>query len=153
MMTGARAEQPQIDLEAGFVVRPSRFLIGALLVFIGIAGASVFQCAFAHFGVTHGCIAAIACITALLSAAHGWMRCQPVAIDAHADSVTTWDRMGGSRHWRIVGCAQFGARLLALSLCSGRKGTRSLLIAADSVDPETFRQLAVSSRRAARAYL
>lgn len=52
----------------------------------------------------------------------------------------------------IIGCTQFGW-LLALTLTEGHGKRRTLLIAADSIDADRFRQLAVSARRAARAYL
>ncbi|MEZ2351297.1 hypothetical protein [Caballeronia sp. RCC_10] len=60
---------------------------------------------------------------------------------------------GGAQYFSIIGCAQWSGRLLALTLSSGKNGRRTLLVAADAVDSDTFRQLAVRARRAASAYL
>jgi hypothetical protein len=148
-MTGARVERPHRD--SRIAMRPSRFLLAAMAVFIGVAGAAVFGCVLGHSGVLHGVVAGVICIAALSLAARRWWHAQPVAIESHADSLTTWDRSGEAHHWQIVGCAQLGGRFLALTLASNKK--RTLLIAADSIDPDSFRQLAVHARRAAQAYL
>lgn len=148
-MTGACVERPYRD--SRIAMRPSRFLLAAMAVFIGVAGAAVFGCVLGHFGLFHAVVVSSTSIAALSLAARRWWHAQPVAIESHADSLTTWDRSGEAHHWQIVGCAQLGGRFLALTLASNKK--RTLLIAADSIDPDTFRQLAVHARRAAQAYL
>ncbi|KND61787.1 hypothetical protein BVER_05880 [Candidatus Burkholderia verschuerenii] len=150
-MASASVERPHRS--EGIAMRPSRFLRGALVAFVGIAGAAVFECVRGYAGGFDACVAAIACVAALGLGALRWMRRLPVAIDVHADTFTTWDRGGDARHWRIAGCAQWGGWLLALTLRAETGRTRTLLIAADSIDSDTFRQIAVSARRAARAYL
>jgi len=154
-MTGAQQHRPH--REAGNLpripMRPSRFVLVALVVFMAVAGAAVFECIAGHFGAFDGTVAALV-VTALLGfAASRWRRRQPVAIALHADGLTVWDRAGGAQYFSIIGCAQWSGRLLALTLSSGKNGRRTLLVAADAVDSDTFRQLAVRARRAASAYL
>ncbi|SAK48649.1 lipoprotein [Caballeronia glebae] len=135
-------------------MRPSRFLAGAMLGFIGVAGAAVFQCVFAH--AEHAGHAAVACavtLAALGLASCRWMRAQPSAIGLLSDGLALWSRSGEMRHTRIAGCAQWSGRLLALTLLDTRGRRESLLVAADSVDADTFRQLSVQARRAAASHL
>jgi lysylphosphatidylglycerol synthetase-like protein (DUF2156 family) len=150
-MSSVNVERPHRS--DGIAMRPSRFLLGAMAAFAGIAGAAVFVCVRGYAGVFDAAVAAIVCVAALGIAARRWMRRQPAAIDAHAETLTIRDRRGDVRQWRIVGCAQWGGWLLALTLSADKGGTRTLLIASDSLDSDTFRQIAVSARRAARAYL
>jgi hypothetical protein len=138
----------------GVPMRPSRFLRGALLGFVSVAGASVFQCVFAHS--EHAGQAAAACaatVAALGLASYRWMRAQPATIDLHSDGLTLSNRAGKLRHTHIAGCAQWSGRLLALTLAGTRGQRETLLVAADSVDADTFRQLAVQARRAAASHL
>ena len=154
-MTGAQQHRPH--REAGNLpripMRPSRFVLAALVVFIAIAGAAVFECIAGHFGAFDGTVAALVVAALLGVAASRWRRRQPAAIALHADGLTVWDRAGGAQYFFIIGCAQWGGRLLALTLSSGKNRPRTLLVAADAVDSDTFRQLAVRARRAASAYL
>ncbi|WP_244815568.1 protein YgfX [Caballeronia sp. Lep1P3] len=154
-MTGALENRPH--REAGtpprVPMRPSRFLLGALGAFVAVAGAAVFKTVFARFGLLHATVASLACVAGLALAAVRWTRRQPVAIGLHADGLTVWERAGTSQYRRIVGCAQWGGRLLTLSLSSEKGGAQTLVVAADCLDPDTFRQLCVRARRAAGAYL
>ncbi|MDR5878565.1 protein YgfX [Caballeronia sp. LZ032] len=155
-MTSARVIRPH--RETGFVpgipLRPSRFLRAALAGFLTLACATVFQCVFAH--TDHAGHAAVAC--ALTAAVLGlgsyrWMRAQPVALHLHADGLALLHADGGIRHARITRCAQWGGWLLALRLASAHRKAGTLLVAADWIDPETFRQLAVQARRSAASHL
>jgi len=154
-MTGAHDQRPHS--EAGtpprIRVRPSLFLLGALGGFLALASAAVFECASGRFGLLHAVLAAVVCMTCLGLATLRWTRRQPAAIGLHADGLTLWDRAGVAHYRSIIGCAQWSGRLLALTLSSGKGRPQTLLIAADSIDPDTFRQLAVRARRAASAYL
>jgi hypothetical protein len=155
-MAGACVDRPHRETGSmpGVAMRPSRFLRGALLGFAGVAGASVFQCVFSHTEhAGHAAVACAATIAALGLASHRWMRAQPAAIGVQSDGVTLRNRDGALRHARIAGCAQWSDRLLALTL-SGTRGRReTLLVPSDSVDDDTFRQLAVQARRAAASHL
>jgi hypothetical protein len=135
-------ERPHLQTKTA--MRPSRFLLGAIVGFIGVAGAAVFQ------SLPDVPAAALVCMAVLGLAASRWLKGQPKAIELHADSLTTWRKNGDAEHWRIEGCARMGS--FSLSLTSSNK-TKTLLIAADSVHPDLFRQLTVNARRAAQAYL
>ncbi|MFM0051315.1 protein YgfX [Caballeronia grimmiae] len=154
-MTGAQQHRPH--REAGNLpripMRPSRFVLAALVVFIAIAGAAVFECIAGHFGAFDGTVAALVVAALLGVGASRWRRRQPAAIALHADGLTVWDRADGAQYFSIIGCAQWSGRLLALTLSSGKNRPRTLIVAADAVDSDTFRQLAVRARRAASAYL
>ncbi|SAL29667.1 lipoprotein [Caballeronia peredens] len=155
-MAGAYVNRPH--RETGFVpgvpMRPSRFLRGVLILFAGVAGGSVFQCAFEH--TEHAGHAAVACavtLAALGLASYRWLRARPAAVTLHADSLTLWSRSGEARHTRVAGYAQWSGRLLALTLVGARGRRETLLVPADSVDADTFRQLSVQARRAAASHL
>lgn len=154
-MSGAHENRPH--WEAGtpprVPMRPSRFLLVALGAFVALAGAAVFDCTADHFGAWHGAVAAFFAVALLGIAASRWTRRQPAAISLHADGVTVWDRAGGAQYLAITGCAQWSGRLLALTVSSGKGRPSTLFVAADSIDPDAFRQLAVRARRAASAFL
>ncbi|MDR5855010.1 protein YgfX [Caballeronia sp. LZ062] len=154
-MTGVRVNGPyrETGTPPGIPMRPSRFLLGALIGFAVLTDAAVVQAVFALAGPFHATVAALACLAVLALAGVRWARRQPAAIALHADGVTLWTRAGEAQYWRIVGCAQWSARLVALTLSSGKRRPRRLLVAADSLDSDSFRQLAVRARRAASAYL
>ncbi|WP_321794412.1 protein YgfX [Caballeronia sp. J97] len=135
-------------------LRPSRFLRGAMAGFAGVAGASVFQCVFAW--TAQAGQAAVMCAAALATlglASYRWMRAQPSAISLLSDGVAIRSRAGEMRQARIAGCAQWSDRLLALTLVDARERRETLIVAADSVDADTFRQLSVLARRAAASHL
>ncbi|SAL65791.1 lipoprotein [Caballeronia cordobensis] len=151
-MASAFVNRPHGD--ANVVMRPSRFLAGAMLAFAAVASASVFQCVFAH--TEHAGHAAVACgvtLAALGLASYRWLRARPVALGLHSDGLTLRERDGATRHLRIAGYAQWSDRLLALTLCGARDRRETLLVPADSIDTDTFRQLAVQARRAAASHL
>jgi hypothetical protein len=137
-------ERPHLQTKTA--MRPSRFLLGAIVGFIGVAGAAVFQ------SLPDAPAAALVCMAVLGLAANRWLKGQPKGIELHADSLTTWRKNGGAEHWRVEGCARMGSFALSLSLTSSDK-KKTLLIDADSVHPDLFRQLTVNARRAAQAYL
>ena len=85
--------------------------------------------------------------------AHAWQRKQPVAFRLGADGITTWDRSRIAHYRRITGCAQWSNQLLALTLLSADGRASHLLFAADAVERDVFRELAVRARRGAQAYL
>jgi hypothetical protein len=134
-------------------LRVSWMLRGATLAFVGVAVTSVFQCVAARSGWFDGGVAAATCLVALTAAAHAWERRQPVALRLGPDGLTTWDRTGAAQYRRITGCAQWSDRLLALTLLSANGRPAHLLVAADAVPREIFRELAVRARRGAQAYL
>jgi hypothetical protein len=141
------------DYHDTFALRPSRMLFGATLGFIGVAVAAVFQCVAPRSGFFDGGVAASMCLVALSACAHAWQRKQPVAFRLGADGITTWDRSRIAHYRRITGCAQWSNQLLALTLLSADGRASHLLFAADAVERDVFRELAVRARRGAQAYL
>ncbi|MDR5831762.1 hypothetical protein P9250_28270 [Caballeronia sp. LP006] len=154
-MTNASVDRPQRDAGTPprIALRPSRFLQAALLGFIVVAGFAVFQCVHGHAGAFDAFAASAVCVATLGLTARRWARRQPAAVGLHAEGLTVWDRAGNARYWRIIGCAQWSGRLLALDVSTEEKRREALLIAADSLDADTFRQLSVSARRAASSFL
>ncbi|SAK88162.1 lipoprotein [Caballeronia hypogeia] len=151
-MASAFVNRPHGD--GNVALRPSRFLAAALLGFVGLAGAAVFQCVFGHTEhAGHASMAGAATVAALGLAGYRWIRAQPSAIRLHSDALTLWNRRGEARHARISGCAQWSGRLLALTLAGTGGKRETLVLAADSVDADTFRQLSVQARRAAASHL
>ncbi|MDR5779963.1 hypothetical protein QCE63_11085 [Caballeronia sp. LZ065] len=155
-MTSARVIRPhrETGFAPGIPLRPSRFLLAAHAGCLAVACGAVFQCVFAHTG--HAGHAAVACaLTAALLglASYRWMRAQPKALHLHADGLTLQRPGGILCHVRIVRCAQWGGWLLALRWTSAHRKAGTLLVAADSIDAETLRQLAVQARRSAASHL
>lgn len=78
-----------------------------------------------------------------------WCRAQPAFIEIGTDRFAAFARSGAClADGRLIGASQWGAALLALVVEEGAR-RKTLLIAADSVDAETFRVLAVTARSAA----
>ncbi|MDR5757695.1 protein YgfX [Caballeronia sp. LZ035] len=155
-MTSARVRRPhrETGFAPGIPLRPSRFLLAALACFLAVACAAVFQCALAHTG--HAGHAAVACaLTAAVLglASYRWMRAQPRTLHLHGDGLTLRHTDGAISHRRITRCAQWGGWLLALRLTSAHRKAGTLLVAADAIDPESFRLLAVQARRSAASHL
>jgi hypothetical protein len=153
-LPGARIDLPdghggsrRYALRASFMVRV------ATLVFIGVAVTAVFRCATPHEGIFSAGLFAALTLAALGAAAGAWERRQPAAFALHSDGVTLWDRSGRGRYYRVTGCAQWSERLLALTLRCPRGRATPFIMAADAVDPEAFRELAVRARRSAQGFL
>jgi hypothetical protein len=128
-------------------------LRGATAGFICVAAASVFQCVAARSGCFDGAVAALVCLSILSLAARAWARRQPVAFRFASGGLTTWNPAGTAQYAQIIGCAQWSDRLLALTLLSADTGESCVLIAADAVGRDVFRELSVRSRRGAHTVL
>ncbi|QGZ61914.1 protein YgfX [Paraburkholderia acidisoli] len=101
------------------------------------------------WGVWRALPPALACLATGALAALRWHRRQPAFLEIGADSLTAWSRdevcvAAG----QLVGASQWGGWLLALVVEAGARRS-TVLIAADSVSPDTFRTLAVRARSAA----
>jgi hypothetical protein len=131
----------------GCVLRRSWRLRAAVACFASVAVWAVFTCC--------GAPLALCALAALALAAGRWERRRPAALRVVADGLVTWDRQELSmpRHWRVTGCAQWGAHLLALTLEPAHGRSQTLVIPADALDAGTFRQIAVMARRSALAAL
>jgi hypothetical protein len=131
-------------------LRRSVVLRGATLAFILIAVAAVQACLAARFGVLQAAPAAAAVLAFLTLAVRRHWHAEPGAIKIGPDGLTVWNRAGHTlAQGRIAGCSQWSGRLLILALAGASGRSRPLLIAADTLSAEAFRELAVLGRRAA----
>ena len=132
-------------------LRRSVVLRGLTVAFILIAVAAVQSCLAARFGALHAAPATLAVLASLMLGLWRHWRAEPGAIKIGPDSLTVWNRAGQMlAQGRIAGCSQWSGRLLILALADASGRSRALLIAADALCAEAFRELAVLGRRAAR---
>jgi hypothetical protein len=83
-----------------------------------------------------------------------WSRAQPGSLQIGADTLTLRDRAGTKlAEGPVAACGQWSGRLLMLTLAAGGSRSRPFLIAADMLDADAFRRLAVLGRRGARPAL
>lgn len=83
-----------------------------------------------------------------------WSRAQPVSLQIGADMLTLRNRAGTKlAEGPVAACGQWSGHLLMLTLAAGGSRSRPFLIAADMLDADAFRRLAVLGRRGARAAL
>jgi hypothetical protein len=93
---------------------------------------------------------AVAALIALCGARHE--RAQPVALKIGRDGLFAWDRAGALIvQGRIAGCSQWSNCLLILALVQEDGRRRSLLLTADALPADVFRELSVRGRRGASA--
>ncbi|QBQ97105.1 protein YgfX [Paraburkholderia pallida] len=137
-----RVHAPRVAL------RPSRALQALLLAGVLIAAAALFTTLSPWLGGWRALPPTLALGAAGLLAFQAWRRAQPAFIEIGTDHFAAIARMGECLvDGRLVGAAQWGAALLALVVEAGGR-RKTLLVAADSLDAETFRILAVSARGA-----
>ncbi len=121
------------------------------LVFVLIAVAAVQSCLAARLGAMQAVPATLAVLAFLLLGAERHWRSEPHAIKIGPDELVVWNRAGKLLvQGRIAGCSQWSGRLLILVLADAGGRSRALLIAADALCAEAFRELAVLGRRAGR---
>lgn len=138
-----RVRAPRIAL------RPSWALQAVLLAGVLIAAAAFFTTLSGWLGAWRAWPAALALAAAGLLALQAWRRVQPAFIEIGTDHFAAFARTGACLvDGRLVGASQWGAALLALVVEAGGR-RKTLLVAADSLDAEAFRILAVSARSAA----
>jgi hypothetical protein len=78
-------------------------------------------------------------------------RKQPAALEIAPDGVTAFDAAGKTvLHARIAGCTQWTHRLLVLAIAPHGGRATPLILAADALSAESFRELAVRARHASR---
>jgi hypothetical protein len=136
---------PQITLRRSVALR------GATIVFILIAVTAVQTSLAARLGAIQAAPATLAALAALLLGAWRHWRAEPGALKIGPDGLIVWNRAGQTlAQGRIAGCSQWSGRLLILALAEAGGRSRTLLIAADTLSAEAFRQLAVLGRRASR---
>jgi hypothetical protein len=137
-----RTRAPRIAL------RPSWALQAILLAGILIASLAFYSTLAPWFGVWRALPLALALGAAGGLAFAAWRRAQPAFIEIGIDRFAAFSRAGACLvDGRLSGAAQWGGALLSLVVEAGGR-RRSLLITADSLDAESFRQIAVAARSA-----
>jgi hypothetical protein len=136
----------RIALRRSFVMR------AALGAFVLIAIGAVYSVAAPQLGTWQSVplTLAIAALLALCAARHE--RAQPVALKIDRDGLSAWNGTGALlAQGRIAGCSQWSNRLLILALVQENGRKRSLLLTADALPADVFRELSVLGRRGAGA--
>jgi hypothetical protein len=106
----------------------------------------------ARFGALQGAPAALATLAVLTFAAMRHWRNEIAVIKIGPDGLAAWNRAGEViAHGRITGCAQWSGSLLILALMGTHCRSYRLLIAADTLSADAFRELAVLGRHAGHA--
>ncbi|MFX1672828.1 hypothetical protein PWR63_11210 [Paraburkholderia sp. A2WS-5] len=137
-----RTRAPRIAL------RPSRALQALLLAGVLIATTAFFTTLAPWLGAWRALPPAFALGAAGMLAFQAWRRAQPAFVEIGADRFAAFARSGAQLvDGRLLGASQWGAALLALVVEEGGR-RKTLLLAADSLDAEIFRILAVSARGA-----
>jgi hypothetical protein len=143
--TPERAAQ-RIALRRSFVMR------AALTVFVLMATWAVYTVAAPQWGAWQAAPLTLAVAAWLTLCALRHERAQPVALKTGGDGLSAWDRAGRLLvHGRIAGCSQWSNRLLILALVQEDGRRRSLLLTADALPADVFRELSVLGRRGAGA--
>lgn len=129
-------------------LRPSWALHALLLAGVLIATTAFFTTLAPWLGAWRALPLTIALGAAGMLAFQAWRRAQPAFIEIGTDRFAAFARTGAPLvDGRLLGASQWAAAFLALVVEEGGR-RKTLLVAADSLDAETFRILAVSARSA-----
>jgi hypothetical protein len=133
-------------------LRHSIAVRAATLAFALIAAVAVHCVVLPRGGDVAAAMLAAATFGALALAALVRERRQPAALSLEPDGIAAYCRSGGLLlRGRIAGCAQWADRLLLIAVMPhGGARAAPLVIAADALPAEAFRELAVRARYAAR---
>jgi len=145
ILEARRIHAPRIALRPSWALQA--FLLGGVLV----AVAAFYTTLALWLDGWRALPPALALSAAGLLGFAAWRRAQPAFIEIGADRFAAFSRTGACLvDGRLLGAAQWGAALLALVVEAGggSKTRKTLLIAADSLDAEAFRILAVGARGA-----
>ena len=121
------------------------------LGFALVCAAAVHFTAAAHLDAIAAVWLAAAAFAVLALSFVRYERGQPALLELTAEGMAAYDRTGRALlQGRIVGASQWAERLLVLAV-AGADGQRpkTVVVAADAVDPAAFRELAVRGRHAA----
>jgi hypothetical protein len=133
-------------------LRRSVAVRAATLAFSLVAALAVHCVVVPRGGDAAAAALAAASFGALALAALACERRQPAALCLEPDGIAAYGRTGGILlRGRITGCAQWADRLLLIAVMP-HDGARAapLVVAADALPAEAFRELAVRARYAAR---
>jgi hypothetical protein len=132
------------------VLRQSVLLYAATAAFIAIAVAAVFTTLMSRVGWPHAAVASLATLAVLCLAWLRDARRRPASLKIGPDGLTAWNRAGQPvAQGRIGGSAQWSGWLLSVALVSDNGRSRTLLVTADMLCSDLFRELSVQARRAA----
>jgi hypothetical protein len=134
-------------------LRRSVALRAATLGFALVATLSVYASAAPRCGFLQAIGLAAVTLVVLMLGMLAHERRQPISLKIGPDGIAALDRAGAILHaGRIVGQMQWPRLILILELAArdGKGRARPLLIPADSVSAESFRELAVKARHGAR---
>jgi hypothetical protein len=135
-------------------LRRSALLFGATAGFIALAVAAVCTTFAARFTLVDAAAAALVTLAVLCTAFAHYDRRLPASLKIGPDGMTVWNGAGRQiAQGRVAGCAQWSGSLLSIALVGDNGRTHTLLVAADMLHPEPFRELAVEARRAAHGAL
>ncbi|HEY4353073.1 MAG TPA: protein YgfX [Paraburkholderia sp.] len=146
--------QPSQEFQGGssqrIVLRRSALLYGATAVFIAIAAAAVYTTLMPRAGWPHAAVAALAMLAVLCVVSLHDARRRPASLKIGPDGLTAWNHAGQPvAQGRIAGFAQWSGWLLSVALVSDNGRSRTLLVTADMLCSDHFRELSVQARRAA----
>jgi hypothetical protein len=133
-----------------YTLRRSFFLRAALLVFGLLCASAVYVSLAPHAGGGPAGWFAVSTFAALLLRVLAYERAQPASLALTPDGIVACDAAGKPlRSGRIVGLLQWTHWLLVLRIAPHGPGQRwSLVVAADALPSEPFRELAVRARSA-----
>ncbi|MEM5382472.1 protein YgfX [Paraburkholderia phymatum] len=148
------ADAPRLALNGGpsqrVALRRSAALYLATALFVVVAVAAVWATIAPRFGMVRAALTGAAVFAILALAAVRHARNEPRAFKIGPDGMSVWSSIGILRaQGRIVGCSQWSDCLLMLSLEDEGGRSHRLLIAADMLERDLFRELAVLARRSA----
>lgn len=156
-MADSRRAALAVNAQAPAVIalRRSSALLAATLAFAFIAALGLYAVLAPLAGASAGLAFSVAGYAALVLAARAQGCGRAVALGLEPGSIAVYDREGGILlRGPIVGCTQWANRLLVIAVRpAARTRAASLVVAADSLDAETFRALAVRARHAAHHHL
>ncbi|WP_153099822.1 protein YgfX [Paraburkholderia hayleyella] len=133
-------------------LRPSFMLEGTATLFAMVALAAVCQAIGRHFGWVAAGLAGLVTLVLLLASALRYRRRLPVLLKIRPDSLLAQDRRGMTlAQGQIAGCTQWAGCLLVIVLINETGRAWVLLVAADALAPNAFRELAVLARRRSHA--
>jgi hypothetical protein len=137
------------------MLRRSLALGAATLAFALVAALGVYAALAPLVGAGAAFVLSVTCYAALLLAARAQGCGRALALGIESGSIAVYDHEGGIvSRGPIVGCTQWANCLLVIAIRPvGRTRLASLVVAADALDAETFRELAVRARHAAHHHL
>jgi len=127
-------------------MRPSAALAAIVVLGLTVATAALWTALAPRIGGWQAVPATLAFAAAGALGFAAWLRKQPRTLEIRPDGVRAYARRGECvASGPLTGCAQWGASLLVLAVGVGR-ARRTLLVAADAICADSFRELAVRGR-------